>query len=103
MTMDQVATMGIDLQVSDVSGQRVHSVHGVPVDATVGEFVQEVLASMKLPRNDTSGRPVVYHARLDREGRHLHGSEIIGEALKRDDRLVLHPNIDAGGSCPDEC
>ncbi len=101
--MDQVATMGIDLQVSDVSGQRMHSVRGVPVDSTIGELVQGLLSPMKLPRNDASGRPVVYHARLDREGRHLHGSEIIGEALQRDDRLVLQPNIDAGGRCTDEC
>ncbi len=100
--MDQGTMMGLDLQVSDVSGQRVHSVRGVPVDATVGEFVQEVLSSMKLPRSDARGRPVVYHARLDREGRHLHGSEIIGDALQRDDRLVLQPNIDAGGQCPGE-
>ena len=101
--MDQGTMMGLDLQVSDVSGQRMYSLRGIPVASTVGELVQGVLSPMKLPRNDASGRPVVYHARLDREGRHLHGSEIVGDALRSDDRLVLQPNIDAGGRCPDEC
>jgi len=49
-----------------------------------------------LPRNDGAGRPLVYHARLDREGRHLHGSETVGEALKPGDKVVLTPNIEAG-------
>ena len=51
---------------------------------------------MQLPEADAHGQPLTYHARLEREGRHLHGSEIIGEALQSDDRLVLQPNIDAG-------
>ena len=95
--MDQAIMMGLDLQVSDVSGQRLHRVRAVPGDTTVGELLQGVLSPMKLPRNDASGRPVVYHARLDREGRHLHGSEIVGQALQNEDHLILQPNIDAGG------
>jgi hypothetical protein len=51
---------------------------------------------MNLPRQDTSGAPLTYHARLEREGRHLHASERIGDALERKDRLTLQPNIDAG-------
>jgi hypothetical protein len=50
---------------------------------------------MELPRN-AAGRPVTYHARLDREGRHLHATETVGEALQPNDRIVLQPNIDAG-------
>jgi hypothetical protein len=42
------------------------------------------------------GRPLTYHARLDREGRHLQSSELVGQALQEGDRVVLQPNIDAG-------
>ena len=86
-----------DLEVSDVTGQKLRSVGNVPVDCTVGELVQGVLADMKLPRNDGAGRPLVYHARLEREGRHLHGSETVGDALQSGDKVVLTPNIVAGG------
>jgi len=95
--MDQVAMMGIGLHVSDVSGQRAHDLRGVPVDVTVGELMQSLLSRMKLPQNDAEGRPLTYHARLEREGRHLHTSEVVGHALQDEDRIVLQPNIDAGG------
>jgi len=89
--------MGIGLQVSDVSGQKLASVNQVPQDATVGELIQGLLAQMNLPQNDVGGRPLTYHARLEREGRHLHASERVGDALQTGDRVVLQPNIDAGG------
>jgi hypothetical protein len=92
------ATMAdIGLRVSDVSGQKLARVNGVPRDSTVGELVQSVLARMNLPQNDVGGRPLTYHARLEREGRHLHASERVGDALWPDDEVVLQPNIDAGG------
>jgi hypothetical protein len=40
---------------------------------------------------------LTYHARLDREGRHLQGAEHVAEAVRPGDRLVLQPNVDAGG------
>ncbi len=85
------------LEVSDVSGQKGVTVSGVPTDASVGELVEQLLAEMQLTREDVSGRPLTYHARLEREGRHLLASERVGEALQTGDRLVLQPNIDAGG------
>ena len=85
----------LTLQASDVSGQKTAEAD-VPSDATVGELVQGLLQEMDLPANDASGRPLTYHARLDREGRHLHSSERVGESLHPEDRLVLQPNIDAG-------
>jgi hypothetical protein len=85
-----------DLEVSDVTGQRLRNVGNVPIDCTVGEFIKGVLADMKLPKNDGGGRPLVYHARLEREGRHLHGSETVGDALQSGDKVVLTPNIEAG-------
>jgi hypothetical protein len=86
----------IDLQASDVSGQKLANAKSVPADSTVGELVQGLLVEMKLPRNDVAGRPLSYHARLEREGRHLHASEVVGDALQEQDRIVLQPNIDAG-------
>lgn len=87
---------GLGLEASDVSGQKTASVHDVPLDATVGELTESLLAEMHLPENDVSGRPLAYHALLEREGRHLHASERVGDALQTGDRVVLQPNIDAG-------
>lgn len=85
------------LEASDVSGQKRATVADVPGEATIGEVVEGLLADMNLTRSDVSGRPLTYHARLEREGRHLHASERVSDALKTGDRLVLQPNIDAGG------
>lgn len=90
------ATLEIPLEISDVSGQKVFSVSNAPTSNTVGELVNEMLGKMNLPRNDASGAPLTYQARLEREGRHLNASERIGDALERGDRLTLQPNIDAG-------
>jgi hypothetical protein len=86
----------IGLRISDVSGQKSAEAKGVPADSTVGELVHGLLGSMRLPRNDVTGRPLTYRARLEREGRHLHASERVGDALQENDRLVLQPNVDAG-------
>jgi hypothetical protein len=91
-------TERIGITASDVSGQKVATVRDIPNDATVGDLIQGLLHSVNLPKNDPSGRPVAYHARLEREGRHLHDSEMVIEALKPDDHIVLHPNVDAGAT-----
>ncbi len=96
MSTAETAVLGIDLEASDVSGQKRAAVRAVQPDATIGELVQGLLARMNLPRNDVSGRPLTWRARLDREGRHLLASERVGEALRPQDRIVLQPNIDAG-------
>ncbi len=89
-------TAGISLTVRDVSGQRVFDVSEAPSEATVGELIADMLSKMSLPQNDSGGQPLTYQARLEREGRHLHASERIGDALESGDRLTLQPNIDAG-------
>jgi hypothetical protein len=94
--MGKPETLGIGLQASDVSGQKLVNVRDVPADASVGELIQGLLGQMSLPENDVEGRPLTYHALLDREGRHLHASERVGDALQEGDRVVLQPNIDAG-------
>jgi hypothetical protein len=95
--MGQAAAMSLGLRASDVSGQKTVRASAVPGDATVGELVQGLLAKMGLSRHDVEGRPLDYNARLEREGRHLNRSEIVGDALKEGDEIVLTPNIDAGG------
>ena len=84
------------LEISDVTGQKRVMVDDVPPNHTVGELIEGLLAELRLARNDSAGRPLIYHARLEREGRHLHASEVIGDALQSGDRLTLQPNIDAG-------
>ena len=86
----------IGLRVADVSGQKHAEAKGVPADSTVGELIHGLLGRMNLPLNDVSGRPLTYQARLDREGRHLRASEVVGEVLQENDRIVLQPNVDAG-------
>jgi hypothetical protein len=95
--MPATAVMDAEFEVSDVSGQKVLNVSNVPVDATVGELVHGLVGRMGLPANDSGGRPLTYHARLDREGRHLQGSERVSTAVLPGDRVVLQPNVDAGG------
>ena len=99
MSFDETGGIAV-LEVSDVSGQKTATVTDVPSDASVGELVEQLLAELQLTRNDSSGRPLTYQARLDREGRHLLASERVGDALHAGDRLVLQPNIDAGGLAP---
>jgi hypothetical protein len=89
--------METGFEVSDVTGQKVLSVSNMPTDATVSELIQGLVGRMRLPANDASGRALTYHARLDREGRHLQGAERVADAVRPGDRLVLQPNVDAGG------
>jgi len=86
----------LTVYASDVSGQLTAEATDIGADASVGELVQGLLAEMKLPRNDSSGRQLVYSARLDREGRHLNANERVTEALQPGDKITLQPNIDAG-------
>ena len=94
-----IATMerrGILLRARDASRQRRVTMEAEP-DATVGELVQGLVHSrLNLPRTDSEGRPLTYHARLTREGRHLHAAERVEDVLRDDDEVVLQPNIQAG-------
>lgn len=94
--MEQAAAMGIGLNITDVSGQKLFRASGVPISTTISELVQGLLAKMGLAHHDIQGRPLTYNARLDREGRHLQRSEVVGDSLENDDMIVLTPNIDAG-------
>ena len=92
-----IMPLKVGIHASDVTGQNQVEVDDLPADSTVGEVLDGLVPRMRLPRKDSGGRPLTYHARLEREGRHLNRSERIGDALQPNDRVVLQPNIDAGG------
>jgi len=94
--MSVTAVVDSGFEVSDVTGQKVLAVTGVPENSTIGDLVRGLIARMRLPASDTAGRPLTYHARSDREGRHLLGSERVADAVLPGDRVVLQPNVDAG-------
>ena len=93
--MIQRATLNIT--ASDVSGQRRVQVREVSADSSVGELLDGLIPRL-LPGRRPNGQdePLHVEARLEREGRHLHRSERVGDALETDDHLVLHPAIMAG-------
>jgi hypothetical protein len=91
-----IQALTLPLRVSDVTGQKVVDVNDVPTDATIGELIDGLLPRMSMPQNDHGGRLLAYQARLERDSRHLHASEIVGDALQPHDRIVLQPEINAG-------
>ena len=94
--MEQATATAMALRASDVSGQRTVKVSAVSPYTTIGELMNGLLARMGLARSDVDGRPLTYRARLEREGRHLSGAEMVGDALRNDDMITLQPDINAG-------
>ncbi len=92
--MDKTKDNTINLTVTDVSRQRRFAA-SVPVDAPVGVALADIVGQMDLPVNDQA-TSATWSARLDREARQLHSSEIVGDALVQDDTIVLQPEISAG-------
>lgn len=83
------------LYVQDQSGQREYVARDVPCEASWGETLNSIVATMELPKNNPGGESV-WSGRLEREGRHIHTSEIVGDALEEGDRIVLQPEVNAG-------
>ena len=90
-------TRDFALEVTDLTGQKQVRFNHLPPDSTVRELIEDSVPKMNLPEKGAGGRPLVYHMRLEREGRHLYSSERLGDAVQTGDRLVLQPNIEAGG------
>ena len=84
-----------NITASDLTGQRRVAARQILRDTTIGELVDGLKPQMKLAE-DRHGKPIQVQARLEREGRHLHRSELVGEALRDDDHLILHPRVMAG-------
>ena len=83
MSTTMTAPQGIDIEASDVSRQKHAKALGVPPDSTIGDVVRSLIARMRLPRNDQDGAAIHYQPLLEREGRHLQSSELVGDVLKR--------------------
>ena len=92
---DVIAFDDLHVRASDLTGQRSEAVRA-PRGATIGEWVEGLVARLGLKRKDVQGNPYTYHPRLEREGRHLNASEIVGEVLREDDHVILQPNVNAG-------
>jgi hypothetical protein len=92
-----MTTATLQIEATDVTGQKSYRVDNIPDDASVRELVRELQSKMNMPPNDVHGRPLSYHALHESEGRHLNGSEKVAEVLRSGDRVILQPNIDAGG------
>lgn len=93
-----IQALTVPIRVSDVTGQKLVDVKDAPTDATIGELIEGLLPRMNMPASDNGGRALSYQALLDRDGRHLHASELVGDSLMPNDRLVLQPEINAGAA-----
>lgn len=82
------------LFVEDFTGQVRHRASGVPKDATLGELIAGVTARLRLPENDSQGRPVTYAARSG--GASLNESDRVGEVLEENSVVTLTQNVTAG-------
>lgn len=94
--MVQIATTIKNLSAADVTGQKHVRLRDVPRSYSVGEMLTGVLPRLRLVQFDAQGNQVGYEVRLEREARHLHRSELVGDVLQEDDHLVLNPRIVAG-------
>lgn len=88
------ATETISLTVEDFTGQVRRRARGIPKDATVGDLVGGLLQEMRLPENDSQGRPLTYSARS--RGESLVESDRIGDVLQENDVVTLTQNVTAG-------
>ena len=94
--MPQTATRELNLSFSDVMGHARSKVGDVPIDATIAELIEQVASQMNFPRNDVSGRPLVYKARRERGGVQFQGDELAVEVFEENDNAILEPNVEAG-------
>ena len=100
--MNAVVAMKLNLTARDASGQRKYALRDVRADTTVQDLIRRLVPRMGLPAEDSTGTPQAFHAFLERDGRHLRASEAIGDALKDEDEIILHPDVQAG-ACPSIC
>jgi hypothetical protein len=97
-TMTVAVATKLNLTARDVSGQRRFRLRDVTTDTTVQELLSKLIQQLGLPTRDAAGAPQAFHAFLERDGRHLRTAESVGDALQNDDEIVLHPDVQAGGT-----
>jgi hypothetical protein len=88
------STQTMRLVVEDFTGQMRHKASGIPADATLGEVITGLTRKLRLPLNDSQGRPVTYAARSN--GVSLNDSDVVGDVLVEDDVVTLTQNVTAG-------
>jgi hypothetical protein len=89
-----VAEKTMSLMVEDFTGQMRHRASGIPRDATMGEVLASLAGRLRLPVNDSQGRPVTYAARA--RGASLNESDRVGEVLEENEVVTLTQNVTAG-------
>ena len=89
-----MAEATMSLVVEDFTGQVRHKASGVPRDATLGELLGSVANRLRLPANDSQGRPVTYAARA--RGVSLNESDRVGDVLEENEVVTLTQNVTAG-------
>ena len=89
-----VAEKTMNLVVEDFTGQLRYKAPRIPRDATVGELISNVAGRLRLPLNDSQGRPVTYAARA--RGASLNESDQLGEVLEENEVITLTQNVTAG-------
>jgi hypothetical protein len=89
-----MAEATMSLVVEDFTGQVRHKASGIPRDATLGELIGSVANRLRLPANDSQGRPVTYAARA--RGVSLNESDRVGDVLEENETVTLTQNVTAG-------
>jgi hypothetical protein len=89
-----MAEATMSLVVEDFTGQVRHKASGIPRDATLGELIGSVANRLRLPVNDSQGRPVTYAARA--RGASLNESDRVGDVLEDNEVVTLTQNVTAG-------
>ena len=84
----------LSLKVEDSTGQIRRRARGIPAEATVGEFMNSLVRELRLPVNDSQGRPLSYSAGAN--GDSLLESDRVGDVLREEDTVTLTQNVTAG-------
>jgi hypothetical protein len=82
-----VAEKTMSLVVEEFTGQMRFKAPRVPRDATVAEFIGSVASRLRLPLNDSEGRPVTYAARA--RGGNLGEADRVGDVLQENEVVTL--------------
>lgn len=94
--MSTSATDSLNLVARDVTGQRTFKVNHFSAEMTVSDLIRDVVPRMGLVSPGAPRELAVFRAFLERESRHLHGGERVGDSLREADEITLQPDIQAG-------
>ena len=94
--MSEAMTAGMDLRVSDASGQRNFTIKGFSPAANVRDLIKVLIPKMGLNTQDSNGRPLDYQAFSKTESVHLRATDRVGDVLQQGEEISLLPDIQAG-------